>query len=545
MKKKWVLIPLLLVLASVSYGAWRWFQNRTATAASTAAVDTTMQTAVVTRGTLHGTLEGSGNIATATSLDLGFASSGKVADVLIAVGDEVQAGQPLARLETQDLQDAVAQAQLNLTQAELQLEQTRDGPDAVDLAAAEASLKSAQAAYNELKPSTAELAQAKLSLEEARLALESAQASYDRAGGGWRVEVEYSNTATSLWQAQLNYQTELASYNTLVAGGTDTERWAAWAKVQQAQANLTALQTSVTTSTLRLAEISVAQAQLDLQKAQRALNQATLVAPIAGTVTAVNIEVGDNASGIAVVLSDLDALQVEITLDEDDVVQVRAGQAARITLDAIDDLTLSGVVIMVAPVATIQSGVALYPIKVALDPTDASVRVGMTADVEIVTVNVADALIIPLNAVQSLGEQTIVLRQLRDGETMESAMAAVLGAGRWGNGESQLPAQGQLPQDGQVTGSDTGTPTAGRRLGRMAQMNTAGFVPVIVELGARTGSEVVVLSGLAEGDVISLSTLTTAQEGFQPLFGGGGMLPPGFGGDVPAGSGPGGGGLRP
>ncbi|MDX9954451.1 MAG: efflux RND transporter periplasmic adaptor subunit [Anaerolineae bacterium] len=538
MKKKWVFIPLLFVLVGAGYAGWQWHQNRTADAiASTAASETTMQTAVVTRGALRGTVEGSGNIASVTSLNLAFDSGGKVAEVLVVAGDTVQAGQPLARLETQDLEDAVKQAQINLTQAELQLAQTREGPDTTDLAAAEASLKSAQVAYNELKPSAAELAQAQLGLEEVKLALESAQASYDRAGGGWRIEVEYSNTATSLWQAQLNYETELASYNTLVAGGTDTERWTAWAKVQQAQANLDALQTSVTTNTLRLAEISVEQAQLDLQKAQRALTQATLEAPIAGTVTSVNIEVGGNASGTAVVLGDLDALEVEITLDENDVVQVSTGQAATITLDAFDDLTLSGVVVTVAPVATVQSGVALYPVKVALDPTGAAVRIGMTADVEIVTVNVEDALLIPLNAVQTFAGRTIVLRQLREGEMMESAMAQGMG-GVW-----QQPSQPETGQNAQQPGNgaklgrrgSNGTPTAGG--GFRQQLSTGGFVPVLVELGAQTSSEVIVLSGLEEGDVISLSTVTTAEEGFEPLFGGGRMLLPGMGG-APGGGAP-------
>lgn len=545
MKKKWVFIPLLLVLVGAGYAGWRWYQNRSANvAASAAASVTTMQTAVVTRGALRGTVEGSGNIAAATSINLAFASGGKVAEVLVAVGDAVQAGQPLARLETQDLEDAVTQAQINLTQAELQLTQTCEGPDATDLAAAEASLKSAQAAYNELKPSATELAQAQLSLEEAKLALESAQASYDGAGGGWRVEVEYSNTATNLWQAQLNYETELSSYNTLVAGGTDTERWAAWAKVQQAQASLDALQTSVTTSTIRLAEISVEQAQLDLQKAQRALNQATLVTPIAGTVTAVNIEMGANASGTAIVLGDLDLLEVEITLDENDVVQVSAGQAATITLDAFDDLTLSGVVATVAPVATVQSGVALYPVTVALDPAAAAIRIGMTADVEIVTVNAEEALLIPLNAVQNLSGRTIVLRQLREGETMESAMAEGLGGGWQQPSQPETGENAPQPGMGQMLGrrGANGTPTAGG--GFRQQLSVGGFVPVLVELGAQTESEVVVLSGLEEGDVVSLSTVTTTEEGFQPLFGGERIVPPGMGGDVPAGGGPGGG-LQP
>ncbi len=534
MKKKWWIIPILLLAAGLSYGGWRWYQSRSAAANSGATAEITMQTAVVARGALRSSVEGSGNIAAATTLDLAFAASGKVAEILVAVGDVVEAGQPLARLETADLEDAVTQAQLSLLEAELKLAQTREGPEATEIAAAQASLNSAKAAYSELThPSAAELAQAELSLHSVKLALDAAQAAYDRAGGGWRAEVEYSNVATSLWQAQLNYETELAAYNTLAAGGTDTERWAAWAKVQQAQASLAALQTSVTTNTIRLAEITVEQAQIDLAKAQRALTQATLTAPLAGTVTAVNAAVGDAAAGTAIVLGDLTALEVTIALDENDIVQVSADQEAIITLDAFDDLALSGAVVAIAPVAAIQSGVALYPVTVALSPTAAAVRSGMTADVEILTANLEDVLLIPLNAVQNLGGRTVVLRQLREGETLETALAGAFGPG--GGNRQQLPGgnAAQRPEMGQTPSTGNGSaaaPGMGAR-GRLAQLSSGGFAPVIVELGAQTDTEVAVLSGLEEGDVISLGNIaaTTGQE-FQRPFGGGEMVPPPDGG---------------
>lgn len=520
MKKKWWIIPVLLLLAGLGYGGFRLVQSRTATANGSAAAETTTETVVVTRGTLRGSVEGSGNVAALKSLDLAFASGGKVAEVLVAVGDVVLAGQPLARLETDNLEDAVTQAEISLTEAQLKLARTREGPSAADIEASQASLNSAKAAYSELRPSADKIAQAELSLQQSKIALESAQAAYDRAGGGWRAEVEYSGVATSLWQAQANYETELASYNALLAGGTAAERRVAWAKVEQSQANFDVLQTSVTSNTIRLSEISVEQAQIDLAKARRALEQATLVAPLAGTVTAVNVEVGGAAAGTAMVLSDLETLEVEITLDENDIAQVSLGQEAVVSLDAFDDLELPGTVVAIAPTANAQSGVVLYPVTVRLAATAAHIRVGMTADVEILTANVEDALLIPVTAVQNLGMRTIVLRKLREGETAEAA--ALLGLGMGGGR--------QLPAEGAAAGQRPAAGGAGADGGGFSQLDTGGFVPVVVELGARTATEVVVLSGLEEGDVLSVTSITTlmGQQGQRPFGGMPGMGPGAF-----------------
>jgi len=194
---------------------------------------------------------------------------------------------------------------------------------------------------------------------------------------------------------------------------TTEELAVAQAQLDQAAAQLEKLQNGPTTKELATAQVQVDQARLRLE-------QATLTAPIDGTVTALGVQPGEMASPgqVIVVLSDLAVLEVEVNLDETDVVQVAVGQEARISLDAFPGVEMAGEVTYVAPVAETLSGVVLYPVTVQLTQgapsTDSGqalpVRAGMTADVEIVIASQEDALIVPLRAVKTEGERAYVDR---------------------------------------------------------------------------------------------------------------------------------------
>lgn len=546
-RKKWLIVILSMVVVGVGLGGYFFYQKTTATAST--ATTNSLETAVVTRGSLKATVDSSASLAPAETVNLAFGTSGTVAEVLVKAGDVVKAGQPLARLETTDLADAVTEAEIALLQAQMTLSQTVAGPSATDLAAAESALASAKASYAETTggPTKAEATQAELSLEQARISLESAQASYDRAGGSWRAEVNYSQIATALWEAQASYDTALASYQAVMQGATTPERQAAWAKVQQAQASLDQLKEQPSEAEVRLAELSVKKAQAALELARYNLAQATLVAPFSGTITAINIAVGDSASGTAMVLGNLQTLEVEVQLDESDVVQVAVGQLAQVTLEAFSDLVLTGTVTAIAPTADLENGVAIYPVTVVLSPTDeALIRPGMTANVTIVTAAADDALLIPVNAVQHLGERTFVLRKLREGETLTDTMQMARGSGAGfpqgggteltqggGTGQPQAGSTGQMP--GGLPQNGTTGQRSSFRAGQSSGL-LAGFVLTPVQVGAQSDTQVAITDGLQEGDVVVVSSLTT-QTGNQSFFPGGG---PGF-----EGGGPGGGGMPP
>lgn len=541
-RKKWLIVILSILVVGAGLGGYFFYQKTTATA-STATTDS-LETSVVTRGSLRATVDSSASLAPAETVNLAFGSSGTVAEVLVKAGDGVRAGQPLARLETTDLADAVTEAEIALLQAQITLSQTVAGPSATDLAAAESSLASAKASYAETTggPTEAEATQAELSLEQAKISLDSAQASYDRAGGSWRAEVNYSPIATSLWEAQVSYDNALASYQAVMQGATTPERQAAWAKVQQAQASLDQLKEQPSEAEVQLAEISVKKAQAALELAQYNLEQATLVAPLSGTITAVNIAVGDSASGTAMVLGNLQTLEVEVQLDESDVVQVAVGQPAQVTLDAFNDLVLTGTVTAIAPTADLENGVAIYPVTVVLSPTDeALVRPGMTANVTIVTAAADDALLIPVNAVQRLGERTFVLRQLREGETLTETMQMGRGSGAGfpqggGTGQTQSGGAGQTQSGGtgQTQGRWSQSGTTGQRPAFQTGQSSgllSGFVLAPVQLGAQSDTQVAIADGLQEGDVVVISNLTTQTDN-QSFFPGGGL---GFEGGGPGG----------
>ncbi|NNJ09883.1 FtsX-like permease family protein [Chloroflexales bacterium ZM16-3] len=107
----WLVLPLALIIAAGGFLAWRTFGTSSAPAIS-------VSTATVSSGSLSVSVSGSGSVAPSQTRDLAFAVSGTVAEVSVQVGDTVSAGQSLASLDIQELQMAVAQAEVETTMRE-------------------------------------------------------------------------------------------------------------------------------------------------------------------------------------------------------------------------------------------------------------------------------------------------------------------------------------------------------------------------------------------------------------------------------------------
>jgi len=86
------------------------------------------ETAVVRRGTLLVTADATGSLAPQAEVSLSFSSGGRVDEVLVEEGQVVETGQPLARLETDDLALQMAQTEVGLAAAEAQLAQLLPPP---------------------------------------------------------------------------------------------------------------------------------------------------------------------------------------------------------------------------------------------------------------------------------------------------------------------------------------------------------------------------------------------------------------------------------
>lgn len=175
---------------------------------------------------------------------------------------------------------------------------------------------------------------------------------------------------------------------------------------------------------VKRAKAKLEQAQVSLQQAEWRLAQATLVAPINGTVAALNVDAGEmaNSGQTVVVLSDLSNLKVEVNVDETDVSRLSNGMEVQISVDAFPGHELAGVVTYIEPAAVVQSGVVLYTVTVELNPVPTAnaeqalpLRSGMTVNVTFPIEQRKDTLMVPFRAVETEGGQAYVTRVTASG----------------------------------------------------------------------------------------------------------------------------------
>ena len=425
-----------------------------------------VETAVVRRGALRVTVDVTGSLTPRSEVMLAFHSSGRVAEVLVEAGQAVEAGQPLARLEPDDLALQVAQAEATLAAAEAQLAQLSAPPRQEEVVIQEANLRAAEA---QLSAAVANRDQLRTGADAGQLAAAEAQVASNTAQQKGAYDAHQRTLAcrtvklpagTPMPDGTILEESQEKEICPALGAPEERARYAlqaADASLAAAQAQLDALQTGADAEQFRVAQSNVAtalaqrdaaQAQLDLllagaadeeietarapvedaraalEQAQLRLKQATLTAPVDGTVTLLDVQAGEivNANQPAVVLSDLSTLEVEVNLDETDVTRVEVGQTARVRLDAFPGVEITGEVTHIPSVARVESGVVFYPVTVRLTnlSTDSGevvpARAGMVADVSVVVTGQEDVLIVPLRAVHTAESEGAYVERLVGGQ---------------------------------------------------------------------------------------------------------------------------------
>jgi HlyD family secretion protein len=181
---------------------------------------------------------------------------------------------------------------------------------------------------------------------------------------------------------------------------------------------------------LRRAQLAAARAlvessRLNVADARRRREATIITAPISGTVLSVTVEVGSmvtsavtNVGGGSAImtLADLADLRVIGAIDEAQIGSVAVGQAVQIRVDAFPGKVFTGRVERVSPLATTSSNVVTFDVEIVVTDEDVGqLRSGMSADVEIVTNRQTNVLLIPLTAVRSEGDERTV--RLANGES--------------------------------------------------------------------------------------------------------------------------------
>lgn len=372
------------------------------------------------------------------SAELSLPLSGIAAEVLVAEGETVEAGQVLVRLKSTQQAAAVAQAEAQVVRAEARLTELQAGAREQEIAAAQATLDGAEARLSrvqngalpeEVTGTRAALAEAQAALQkvlegasdqqtiaaEADLAnaeaiRRQAQAAYDRVAGN--PDIGARPEAAQLEQATNGVNAAQARLADLQRGASTADISAARARVQRAQAQLDLLsaanpadvaeaealvrqsqaqldliEAGVRVETIAVAEADVQAAKAALAQAQAALADMELRAPFAGSVAALQAVVGEQitAGAPVVVLGDLTRWQIETEdLTEFDAVNVKPGDAVTIAFDALPDLQKDGVVKLVRAIGENNRGDIVYTLVIEPSEHDARLLWNMTAVVSLV-----------------------------------------------------------------------------------------------------------------------------------------------------------------
>lgn len=173
------------------------------------------------------------------------------------------------------------------------------------------------------------------------------------------------------------------------------------------QADRDRLAKTVAEKNVRETEEAARAATLAMEKVERELAETDIRSPLAGTVTARNVNIGERVilgiagdpSAALFVVSDLSEILIYASVDESDVAQLEPEQPVKITTEALKDVEFSGLVIDVAPRARRTGEVSTFRTRVLVEGDTSQLRPGMSAQVEIEVQRSEAVLILPIEAV--------------------------------------------------------------------------------------------------------------------------------------------------
>ncbi len=293
---------ILLVVAAAATSIYIYRTRQTAATAQVAV--SSLQTAVARRGSLTVSASAAGQVVTSGEVSLGFDEAGTLSELLVKVGDEVTAGQALARLEidqsAEDIALALAEAKLNLLTAQQALDDLtasnqldaaealnavetaqqaledlqdpalRQAQAAQAVAEAQAEVNTAMSIYNGTRSTAdaATIAKAKAELTLAASKYQEAKDRYDDYAGKPDTNLEKASETLKFNAAQTAYNTALRYYNAVTGTGSEidlaqsaADLAAAQAKLAQAQRLALRIADGATPGEIALAKANLAVAQ--------------------------------------------------------------------------------------------------------------------------------------------------------------------------------------------------------------------------------------------------------------------------------------------
>ena len=310
-----------------------------------------------------------------------------------------------------------------------------------DPAPAAQQMSNAQVAYNAAsgRLSTAidapqgQLSSAQSSATSAQNSLNTANAKVDTTLDGARTDIAAllvtltgESQASSYAKSKITQVgTSLTTINDAISGSYVTAVSNVAAAQLRATQSLQSAQTSLNNqpSNVQSAQNSLNNAETTLSTAQANLDNAVIKATVAGVVTTISAQPGENVNSTSttgfIVIANTGSMALHGTIGEADVVKLKLGQVATITVDAIGTAKMTGKVTSLDPVATIASGVPVYGIDVTIDLPNQTVRPGMSGTANVILASSPNALVVPNLAVKTASGRRY-LTVMKDGQQVDT-----------------------------------------------------------------------------------------------------------------------------
>ena len=432
-RTRWIIGALLLVavVGAFAYYKFVYVPSQASTAPA-------MQTAVAYEGSLVISASGTGTLVSKDEVNLAFQTTGEVTELNVKVGDQVKAGDLLAKVDDTDLK-------IQYTQAKRALDELTSASAIAD---AQAAVATAQGNLGEaiqhlvyvISPGVYkwenEVAQAQQDLEEAQSKASASPSDQDAQAAVQKAEAALKSAQANLAGAKYYYENTYVDNNFLVTGidpsthqkikyvadPSDADILSARASVAEARATLQEAQNLYSALTGGVVPedatgsglTALEQAQSNLESAKNDLDGASLYATIPGTVMAVNITEGDtvNSGTTAITISNLSQPYLEVFLDESDWSNVKSGAEADITFDILPDKVFIGKVTQVDPGLYTQGNSSVVRAYVQLADSDAAsldLPLGTSASVEVIGSKAENAILVPIEALHKTdsGDYTV------------------------------------------------------------------------------------------------------------------------------------------
>jgi len=336
-----------------------------------------MQTGEVASRLLIKSVGATGTVTSIDSKSITAAISNvEVKDVMVEIGDVVTEGQELLYFDTTGIEENLATAKKNLSNSSTVNSITK---------------------------------------EEAKKNLDKTIENYDKQIENAKAAVddsEYAKVADALYNFHTYFGNESEEFQTAKKAeleaklelyeGTYEKLVEAYEEAVKAkESGIKSAQNNYTTSTIRLSTTSEKN-QVELYEEQ--LAEGIVTAPISGTVTALNFEVGDTyVQGTPIItIQDCSAFEVEAYIGEYDISDISKGQRVLIKTDATGEEELEGTVVFVSPTAatSMTGGDVTYLVRISVDTPNERLRLDMSASLSIIIEQHENALTVPYNAVQ-------------------------------------------------------------------------------------------------------------------------------------------------